>query len=262
MIGSAGFAVGSVSAYASAVGATADAVTFFVSSLFFTTASFGQLVQSQSPAMAATGSPRDDERQPVRWLAWLPHDKTWLAAATQFPGTLFFNATTLRAIYTGVDSSQYDKVVWRPDFFGSVLFLISSTFAILAVGRLLSWRPRAADWRIAWLNMIGSIAFMASAVGAFVLPKTGEAVDLTLADRGTLIGAVCFFTGALLADPRLARCGSRRRRRRRTEPRLGGEMIAQAGVVGLPSGVGCRLHRLPRRRHEACRNSRRAEETI
>ena len=31
MIGSAGFAVGSVPAYASAVGATADAVTFFVS---------------------------------------------------------------------------------------------------------------------------------------------------------------------------------------------------------------------------------------
>ena len=95
MIGSAGFAVGSVSAYASAVGATADAVTFFVSSIFFTTASFGQLVQSQSPAMAATGSPRDDERQPVRWLAWLPHDRVWLAAAIQFPGTLFFNATTL-----------------------------------------------------------------------------------------------------------------------------------------------------------------------
>ena len=82
-----------------------------------------------------------------------------------------------------------------------MLFLISSTFAILAVGRLLSWRPRDDEWRIAWLNMIGSIAFMASAVGAFVLPKTGEAVDITLADRGTLIGAVCFFIGALLAIP-------------------------------------------------------------
>ena len=91
--------------------------------------------------------------------------------------------------------------MWRPDFYGSVLFLVSSTFAILAVGAFFSWRPRRADWRIAWLNMIGSIAFMASAVGAYVLPKTGSAVDLTLADRGTLLGAVCFFAGALLMIP-------------------------------------------------------------
>ncbi|HMK93532.1 MAG TPA: hypothetical protein VK576_11075, partial [Thermoleophilia bacterium] len=52
MIGSFGFALGSVHAYASAVGTTADAVTFFVSSIFFTSASFLQLVQAQSPAMA------------------------------------------------------------------------------------------------------------------------------------------------------------------------------------------------------------------
>jgi hypothetical protein len=208
MIGAAGFTVGSLSTYASAVGATADAVTFFIASIFFTVASFGQLVQSQSPAMAATGSRHDDERQRVRWLAWLPHDKAWLAAAVQFPGTLFFNATTLRAISTSVASGQYDQVVWRPDFFGSILFLVSSTFAVLAVGQFFSWRPRAADWRIAWLNMIGSIAFMASAIGAFVLPETGETVDLTLADRGTLLGAICFFAGALLSIPAWRRSAS------------------------------------------------------
>ena len=55
MIGSAGFAVGSGPAYASAVGATADAVTFFISSIFFTLASFWRLVQSQNPAMARVG---------------------------------------------------------------------------------------------------------------------------------------------------------------------------------------------------------------
>ena len=201
MIGSLGFALGAMSAYASAVGPTADAVTFFVSSICFTAASFWQLVQSQSPAMAATGTARDDQRQPVRMLAWLPHDRGWLAAATQFPGTLFFNVTTFWAITVAVSSSQYDKVVWRPDFYGSILFLVSSAFAILALGRLLSWRPRRLAWWIAWLNMIGSVAFMASAVGAYVIPRTDTAVDLTLADRGTLVGAVCFFIGALLAIP-------------------------------------------------------------
>ena len=199
MIGSFGFALGCVSVYAAAVGPTADAVTFFVSSIFFTSASFWQLVQSQTPAAVASGTTRDEERQRVRFLACLPHDRAWLAAATQFPGTLFFNGTTLWAITIAVSDSQYDKVVWRPDFYGSVLFLVSSTFALLALGRLFTWRPREAAWWCAWLNMLGSIAFMASAIGAFVIPRTDSAVDLTLADRGTLVGAVCFFVGALLA---------------------------------------------------------------
>jgi hypothetical protein len=221
MIGSFGFALGCISAYASAVGPTADAVTFFVSSIFFTTASFWQLVQSQSPAVAATGTARDDERQRVRFLAWLPHDKGWLAAATQFPGTLFFNGTTFWAITIALTNSTYDKVVWRPDFLGSILFLVSSAFAILALGRILRWRPREVAWWVAWLNMIGSVAFMASAIGAFVIPRTESAVDLTLADRGTLVGAVCFFVGALLAIRVWRRAG---------------EAVASGAASGAPAG--------------------------
>ena len=76
--------------------------------------------------------------------AWLPHDRNWVAAASQFPGTLFFNATTFLAMIQGLTAEQYDRVVWRPDFYGSVLFLVSSTFAILALGRFLTWRPRHA----------------------------------------------------------------------------------------------------------------------
>ena len=201
MVGSLGFALGSTSSYASAVGPTADAVTFFISSIFFTTASFLQLMQSQSPAMAATGTATDGERQHVKLVGWLPHDRAWLAAATQFPGTLFFNGTTFWAITVAVSNSQYDEVVWRPDVYGSILFLVSSALAVLAIGPVFSWRPREAAWWVAWLNMIGSVAFMASAIGAFVIPRTDTAVDLTLADRGTLLGAVCFFLGALLALP-------------------------------------------------------------
>ena len=55
--------------------------------------------------------------------------------------------------------------------------------------------------------MLGSIAFMASAIGAFVIPRTDSAVDLTIADRGTLVGAVCFFVGALLAIPAWRQAG-------------------------------------------------------
>jgi hypothetical protein len=207
MIGSFGFALGSTSFYASAVGPTPDAVTFFISSIFFTTASFLQLLQSQSPDMQPTGTGRDHERGKVRLFAWRPHDKAWIAAAAQFPGTLFFNGTTFWAMTIAVSNSQYDKVVWRPDFFGSILFLVSSAFAILALGRLFTWRPRESAWWVAWLNMFGSVAFMASAIGAFVIPRTDSAIDLTLADRGTWVGAVCFFFGALLAIPAFRRAG-------------------------------------------------------
>jgi hypothetical protein len=200
MTGSLGFALGATGAYASAVGTTADAVTFFVASLFFTSASLLQLVQSQSPAMAPEAG-SDLEPAPVRLLAWLPRDKAWLAAAIQFPGTLYFNVTTFWGITTSTSSGRYDAVVWRPDFYGSILFVVSSVFAILAAGPLLSWRPRDAGWRIAWLNMMGSGAFMASAVAAFVTPDATAPVDAALADRGTLVGAVCFFAGALLMIP-------------------------------------------------------------
>lgn len=120
--------------------------------------------------------------------------------------TLFFNGTTFWAITVALDNGRYDQVVWRPDFYGSILFLVSSTFALFALGRP-AWRPRAAAWWAGWLNMIGSIAFMASAIGAFVIPRTASAVDLTLADRGTFVGAVCFFFGALLAIPAWRQAG-------------------------------------------------------
>ena len=70
IIGSALFALGSVPAYANAVGATADSVTYFVGSIFFTAASFAQLVQAQTPAMTEVDADSQDTRALVRF--WGP----------------------------------------------------------------------------------------------------------------------------------------------------------------------------------------------
>ena len=80
--GSALFALGSVPAYLKAVGETADSVTYFVGSIFFTSASFAQLLQAQTPAMTEVDAESQHTRTPVRFQAWLPHDRNWLAAAT------------------------------------------------------------------------------------------------------------------------------------------------------------------------------------
>jgi glucan phosphoethanolaminetransferase (alkaline phosphatase superfamily) len=134
-------------------------------------------------------------------LAWLPHDRNWLAAITQLPGTLYFNISTLAALIKNLSVHQQDRRIWRPDFYGSTLFLIASVFGILAAGRFLSFQPRSFPWLIAWLNMIGSILFMFSALASYVLPTTGEFINSQASVAGTLLGAVCFFLGAILMLP-------------------------------------------------------------
>lgn len=178
MIGAACFVVGSVPAYVDTAGTSADAWTFVVGAVFFTSASFCQLLQAQSPSLP-----------PLTWWAWRPHDRGWVAAATQLPGTLCFNVSTIAALATYSSTQAENHHVWRPDVVGSMLFLVSSTFALLAQPGL-----------IAWLNMAGSVLFGISALGAFVLPS-GSDVDDVAAVGGTLLGAVCFFAGAALILP-------------------------------------------------------------
>jgi hypothetical protein len=201
VVGSALFILGSVPAYANTVGATADGITYFIGSLFFTSASFSQLLQAQTPAMTNVDADSQRVKAPVRLRAWLPHDRNWLAAITQFPGTLYFNISTLAALIENLTVQQQDRRIWRPDFFGSTLFLIASAFGILALGRFIRFQPRSFYWHIAWLNMIGSILFMCSALASYVLPTTGEFINSYVSVAGTLLGAVCFFVGAILMLP-------------------------------------------------------------
>jgi hypothetical protein len=202
MAGSACFVVGSVPAYLDAIGGWADGVTYVVGSLFFTSASYGQLVQAQSPATTEVDEVTQHRRAPVRLLGWAPHDRSWLAAAVQFPGTVFFNISTVAALTHNATAAETDRYVWRPDLFGSVLFLVSSALAVLAVSdRFFRIQPRSFPWRIAWLNMTGSVLFMASALASYVVPSTDAVLGARLAVAGTFWGAACFLVGAALMLP-------------------------------------------------------------
>lgn len=203
VLGSACFVLGSVPAFVNAVGGPVDGVTYVVGSVLFTVASYAQLVQAQTPG--ATSVDERSQHVPVHaalWR-WRPHDLTWLAAATQFPGTLFFNVSTVAALTHNATAADVDRYVWRPDLFGSLLFLVSSALAVRAVsgGRLRRIRWSRLPWRIAWVNMLGSVLFMASAVSSYVLPDSNELVNARIAVAGTLLGAVCFLVGAALMFP-------------------------------------------------------------
>lgn len=186
MIGSACFAIGVIPAYATAVGPVWDAATFFAGSIFFTTAGFIQLALSG--------------RRPPR-TAWRGADAAdWWAAAIQFIGTLLFNVSTGTVLFVAATSPAHDFTGWQPDAWGSLAFLIASALAMVAANRRHElWDPLARTWHGTILNMLGSIAFGVSAVGAYIVPSTGDPLNLVWANFGTFIGAVCFFVAAMLA---------------------------------------------------------------
>ncbi|MBV9166640.1 MAG: YrhK family protein [Solirubrobacterales bacterium] len=116
----------------------------------------------------------------------------------QSAGTLFFNVTTFQAMHTAMTSPEYNKLVWRPDAFGSVCFLVSGAIAYRASARH-GWLPARVDagWWQPAVNLLGCIFFGISAIAGYVVPSTGSMLDLAAANWNTALGAACFLACAL-----------------------------------------------------------------
>ncbi len=195
-VGAALFALGALPGYADAVGIRADAITFFLGSLFFTGAGFLQYRESVD---AADGGPAHGWR---RVFVYRPRQIDWWATAIQLIGTLYFNISTGNAVRVELTAQAAHQHVWRPDALGSACFLIASGLAWFEVCHgWVAWSPQRLAWWITLLNLMGSIAFGGSAVTGYIVPATGEIHNSELSNLGTLIGALCFFTGAILLLP-------------------------------------------------------------
>ncbi|HEY1318818.1 MAG TPA: hypothetical protein VGF32_01165, partial [Streptosporangiaceae bacterium] len=192
-VGSFLFGLGTVPAYVSAVGATPDAVTFFVGSVFFTSAGFLQYREAVDAAPRPPGAARR------KVFVFLPRPIDWQATAIQLVGTLEFNVSTFAAIFAAVGTAQARHHVWRPDVFGSVCFLVASALAWFeACHGWAAWKPSSLAWWITGLNLLGSVAFGFSAVASYVIPGTAELLSEPVANLGTFVGAVCFLAGSVL----------------------------------------------------------------
>jgi hypothetical protein len=201
-VGSVCFALGALPSYATSVGTNADDLTFFVGSIFFTTASFLQYYEVATTPATLEGRSR---RGPRALLTVQHHRIDWWAAAIQLVGTLWFNRTTLSAYLISLGASGAHHPVWRPDALGSVCFLVSSWLAWAEVCHgPFTWRPTSIAWWITAVNLAGSVAFGASAVASYVKPN-GQLVSLALTNLGTFAGAVLFLVGALLLLPERTR---------------------------------------------------------
>ena len=195
-IGSLLFALGAIPGYASSVGAEWDNVTFFIGSLFFTSAAFltyREAVDAAPPALNPAHR---------RFFVYQPGRIDWWATGVQLVGTVFFNVSTGTAMAANLSVQAAHQHVWRPDAIGSVCFLVSSFLAWYEVCHgWAAWRPKEWSWWITLANLAGSVAFGVSAVAAYVNPVTGQVHNAARASTQTLIGAVCFFIGALLLLP-------------------------------------------------------------
>ena len=170
------------------MGAANANICYFIGAWFFTGAGLVQVINSGAVSVAVDYPPGRMVRA------------EWLAASTQSFGTLLFNVSTTSAVAAHTLAAE-KHLVWSPDAGGSVAFLISGVFVIVAYShdnRL--WNPTDVAWWAGQVNMLGCIAFGVSAVGAYITPD-GNTVDDVLANTGTFVGAVCFFVASLIVLP-------------------------------------------------------------
>ena len=212
MIGSLGFAAASAAGLAPvyfgpfARNPAAINLVFFVGSIFFTLAAYLQYLGAVNADRISALAHRTPPQVRFRWFALRPGEIGWLSAFTQFAGTLLFNINTFDALLPSLDWLQEDLLIWAPDAFGSVCFLIASALALIEYGEgKWHWRPGDVSWWVVNINMLGSVAFGVSAIYAIVLPGTAELLDARAVNAWTLVGAICFLVGAYLLLPELGR---------------------------------------------------------
>lgn len=178
VVGSTCFLLGPLPGFVDLVGTRVDALVFFVGSLFFTSAATLEWTLTRATS----------RRAPELW-----------SSGVQLAGTVFFNVSTFRALSTTWGDADYDDVVWRPDAFGSVCFLVSGLLAYAVVaGRLLALPPATTDGTMAALNLLGCLAFGAAALGSYVVAGSDTAVRVGVANAGTSLGALAFLAAAVL----------------------------------------------------------------
>jgi hypothetical protein len=179
------------------VGHVPDAITFFIGSVFFTSAAFLQYFEEVNSYENLS-----KKKSKFKLFSFMPKRISWWSVVIQLIGTVSFNLTTFYAIFKNLSIHQLIDLVWVPDMYGSICFLIACFLAWIEVSHgLISWNSNSFSWNISGVNMLGSIFFGISAIGATVIPSTGLVLNTFLVNMGTFLGAICFLIGAILLLP-------------------------------------------------------------
>ena len=185
--------------YLAWVGFRADAITFFVGSIFFT-----------APRCCSTSrSPAAPDRRPERQRLRPTSDSRHRTVSHRLVGRggatrrdVLLQRDDIRGIEHESRRGQAQHRIWTPDVLGSICFLVASELAFAEVGhRLVSWYRTTGRGGSRRSTCSVPLAFGVSAIASFVLPTTGEPASLLLTNLGTFVGAICFLVGAVLLLP-------------------------------------------------------------
>ncbi|OUS15681.1 hypothetical protein A9Q88_10400 [Gammaproteobacteria bacterium 50_400_T64] len=173
---------------------------FFVGSIFFTAAAFSQLHQVLGGEAGSTKTRREIIRRACNRQSI---DVPLMSAFSQFVGTLMFNINTFDAFFE-LQWFAEGLLVWTPNIMGSLLFQLSGSLALYEItGRWWSWptirRRQGIHWWIGYINFVGCVAFLVSALLAFFVAAWAASGSVIF----TLLGACCFFVAALLMWPEM-----------------------------------------------------------
>lgn len=189
------FAIGAAVAQLGSGQAVTAASIYFAGGIFFSTGGYAGL-------LGPINTPRDDGPVARHWSRWsyMPERLDWLAAFVLFVGTLAFFVSLTDSFLQGLSAPQVNRLIWAPEVTGCVFFLISGHLAMrVACGAA---RPCARwgdlGWWIVAINQLGSVLFMVSALAAFTRPVSDSAVNVDVANWGTLTGALCFAAGGVM----------------------------------------------------------------
>lgn len=199
IVGGALFAAGAAVSLFGSGDPTLSASIYFAGGLFFTTGGYTALLQVvNAPHHSGATDPVITPRW--RWWSYEPRDIGWLSTAVLFAGTLVFGVNLLDSFLQGLTVQQVNRLIWAPDVVGCVLFLVAGHLAFVEICHRPRpcVRSRSLGWWIIAVNQLGSVLFMVSALAAFTRPSTGSLINTTIANWGTLVGALCFSIGGAL----------------------------------------------------------------
>jgi hypothetical protein len=198
-VGGSLFALGAIVAQLGSGSPTTAASLYFAGGIFFSTGGYASLLGAiNAPRSVGAGG------VPVagRWRRWSyePWRIDWLSTFLLFAGTLAFGISLVNAFLKGLTTQQENRLIWSPEMIGCILFLLSGHLAMTEICHRFHpcLRRRDLGWAIVAVNQIGSILFMVSALAAFTRPVTGSAVNVDVANWGTLTGALCFAIGGVM----------------------------------------------------------------
>ncbi|MFC4625925.1 hypothetical protein ACFO1V_12025 [Daeguia caeni] len=174
-------------------------LTFFAGSIPFTIAASLQHFQSANMPDFRSLAGKKQDNKPFAFIGWHPRSAGWMSTFTQWIGTIAFNISTFSAI-KAPDNKLLDTLeVWAPNLEGSILFLVSGYLAYIEAGNYyFSWKPKDLSWQVVFVNLLGCIAFMISAVAPTSMNTHDPVSAAFYSNTYTLLGAVCFFISALL----------------------------------------------------------------